>query len=224
MIGVAFFVSTIVLLASFVLGIWWLLSRQPRSRTAIEILDERLARGELSLEEHQERLAVLRPPRSQRPVGRVGLVLAALGLTGMVGSTIAAAAAGWSPMRRMMEGTDGMDGMMGGGMMDGSTGRSAPDPAEDATAETVVASEFRFHPPEVDVQEGAPVNLVLENEGRAFHTLTIPELEFELRAAPGDRVAGSLEDAEPGRYSFLCAVPGHEAAGMTGTLIVHGPS
>ncbi len=54
----------------------------------------------------------------------------------------------------------------------------------------------------------------------AFHTLTVGELGFELRANGGDSIAGAVRIERAGTYSFICAVPGHAEAGMRGTVEV----
>ena len=41
-----------------------------------------------------------------------------------------------------------------------------------------------------------------------------------LTADPGTTATGGLQVDQPGEYRFTCAVPGHVAAGMRGTLIV----
>jgi len=114
-------------------------------------------------------------------------------------------------------------GMMGGGMM-GSDQRYADAtaaPAVEAAPEVrVVAGDMYFDPVDIRVDAGATVNLVLENEGAAFHDLTIPALDFILAADGGSDAIGSIVVSEPGAYEFLCSVPGHAQAGMTGTLLV----
>jgi len=114
-------------------------------------------------------------------------------------------------------------GMMGGGMMGGGEGRSrenAPSPQPDATETRVVAGDLFFKPDELHLKAGQTVNLTLDNQGAILHDLTIGELDFALVAAPGTSSSGALTVSEPGRYDFICSVPGHAQAGMTGTLIV----
>ena len=122
---------------------------------------------------------------------------------------------------------DGM-GSMGGGMMgDGMMGSdqryadaSAAPPMATAPEVLVVAGDMYFEPAEVRIDAGVTVNLTIDNEGAAFHDLTIPALDFLLAADGGSQATGSLTIVEPGSYEFLCSVPGHAQAGMTGTLLV----
>ena len=99
----------------------------------------------------------------------------------------------------------------------------APSPKADATEYLIVASEFAFAPNEIQIRAGETVNIVLDNRGAVYHDLTISGLSFVLTADPAGRSSAALTVPEPGRYRFICSVPGHEAAGMSGTLIV-GPA
>ena len=97
---------------------------------------------------------------------------------------------------------------------------SAPSPQPNAAEYVVVAGEFVFTPDEIEIRSGETVNVVLNNRGALFHDLTVPDLGFVLAADPGERSAGAITVQEPGRYPFICAVPGHADAGMNGTLVV----
>ena len=46
--------------------------------------------------------------------------------------------------------------------------------------------------------------------------------QLDLNAA-GDKVSGVAFFEKPGKYTFFCSVPGHEAAGMKGEITVTGP-
>ncbi len=66
---------------------------------------------------------------------------------------------------------------------------------------------------------GAELTVVFHNKDLFWHTFTIDELDLNVRAPlGGTRVARF--DSPPGTYEFYCAIPGHEAAGMKGTLVV----
>jgi plastocyanin len=66
---------------------------------------------------------------------------------------------------------------------------------------------------------GGRVSIQLTNHDLFWHTLTIPELDLDLRVPVGGRRTATF-DAPPGTYRFYCAIPGHRSAGMEGTLIV----
>lgn len=179
------------------------------SGRAHAVLDERLARGEIAVEEYRERLAVL-GPKPRRILTPIATVLTAVGL---IGAIMLGATAGSGFMHRMMP---GMGSMMGGG----NTERSGAAPVAGAREVRVVAREFSFDPPEIRLRRGETVNVVFENDGGMLHTLTIGELGLDLRANGGDEIDGALRADRPGRYAFICAVSGHAEAGMRGSIIV----
>jgi len=139
---------------------------------------------------------------------------------------------GWIGLRRALGATAitalALGGCMGGPMgpmrpdmhpPDGDDAR-APSPVAGAEEVTVIATDFRFDPDELSIRAGQPVNLTLDNRGALYHDLTIEGLGFVLTANGGELGSGSLSVPEPGRYRFVCSVPGHAEAGMSGTLVV----
>lgn len=215
-----FLISAVLLVAGVILGAFAAASSTRRG--ARQILDERLARGDISTEEYRERLNALGPAREpSRALVPVAAALIALGLVGVLG---AALAGGGGLMGRMMDGMGGapmdrmMDGM--GSMMRGESGRTSDAPSPGAEEIKVTGFEFGFEPSEVRVRAGETVNLALVNRGMMFHTLTIGRLGFEVRANPGESITGALTAREPGRYQIICTVAGHADAGMRATLVV----
>jgi len=83
----------------------------------------------------------------------------------------------------------------------------------------VASRDFSFSPTELAVPAGSAVNVVLVNDGDLLHDVTIPALGFRVEAPPGSRVSASLTVVSPGRYQFICSVPGHREAGMEGVVI-----
>jgi uncharacterized cupredoxin-like copper-binding protein len=163
-----------------------------------------------------------------------GLVLVALGVAGVAFSAGRTAAAPWQrsgfgPQRGMWSGMPGwgaMPGHMGGmGNHMGWGGQSAPAgsaPSAVATAPTIdiAAIDFGLRPAQIRVKAGQTVNLALTNRGVVIHDLTIPALQFQLVAQPGQRAVGGLTVSRPGTYDVYCSVPGHREAGMIGRLVV----
>lgn len=202
----ALFVAMVV--AGLALGIWFLL-RSVASRSGPQrILEARLARGEISSDEFRDRMESLgpRPWRGNWLVGlSIGLIVA-----GVIGASVTMAVG------------PGFMHMMGGGSMmgGGEPGRSGGAPVPGARAVQVAATEFRFDPPEIQMDAGATVNVVFRVDGGMFHTFTVQGLDFELRASPGQTVRGSVRADRASRYQFICAVAGHASLGMTGTIIV----
>lgn len=197
----------------------------PSTSEARVILDERLATGEIDPVEHQERLATLErheePTSARRPWALVAGIVAVVLLIGLaiLLMTPAGPGGGWGPQRGGPMG-DHMPGMMGGGT---TTESDAPDAATDVDELTIEAGDLYFSPDEVEVTAGETVNLVLDNQGDAFHDLDIDGIDFRLAADPGTTDTGALTIDEPGTYTFSCTVPGHASAGMEGTITVVAP-
>ena len=126
--------------------------------------------------------------------------ITALALSGCMGGPM-------GPMRPGMHPPEGNDAR-------------APSPVAGAEEVIVIATDFSFDPDELSIRAGQSVNLTLNNRGTLYHDLTIEGLGFVLTASGGERGSGSLTVPEPGRYRFVCSVPGHAEAGMTGTLVV----
>ena len=86
----------------------------------------------------------------------------------------------------------------------------------------VTAIDYHFH----DAHPTFPIapgrELIVDNEGRNAHNVTIPALEFSRDVRPGGRlVVGRVADMlEPGRYDLICQI--HLDRGMTGTIVIAG--
>ncbi len=88
----------------------------------------------------------------------------------------------------------------------------------------VVADEYLFDPSSVVVEGGgAPVELVLDNQGSIAHNLRLfdgaDEVGGTATFAGGDQRSASVELA-PGAYRMVCTVADHEELGMVGELEV----
>ena len=97
----------------------------------------------------------------------------------------------------------------------GSSGLSS------ATSVAVIAgkpSEFRFTLSKKTVPKGAVVFKVT-NRGTTAHDFRIAGKKTKLlRKGASTTLTAAL--SKPGKYPFLCTVPGHAAGGMKGTLTV----
>lgn len=180
---------------------------------AIELLDRRLASGDLTVEEHAERRGVLMQAGATTSGQRTWAVpVAVIVLVVVVAIAAATSAGSW----RGPHGGGWMGGHMGTG---GSTGASAQTVADGRTVE-VEAGDLWFTPETIEVIAGQPINLELVNTGQVFHDLTVPAADLVISAESGDEISGGLVLADPGTYEFLCSVPGHAQAGMRGTIVV----
>jgi uncharacterized cupredoxin-like copper-binding protein len=97
---------------------------------------------------------------------------------------------------------------------------SAAGPAEPQTIH-LEATEFAFSTPTVPLKAGQPVTLHFTNKGQIDHELAIEEWNVQTELLrPGQTATLTFTPQETGTFTFLCAIPGHTAAGMTGTINV----
>jgi manganese oxidase len=106
-----------------------------------------------------------------------------------------------------------------------SSGPAAP-PAEAAAGEApaaveVTLSEFDVVPGAIEIAAGGTLNVT--NAGAAEHDLQVVDTDLATpMLGAGEAASLAIGDLAPGVYEVLCSVPGHDSAGMTATLTVHG--
>lgn len=99
----------------------------------------------------------------------------------------------------------------------GNGADDAADDVDDDALRLVGQDDLRWDVEELEAEAGT-VEFVIECDG-VNHNLVIDELDEEIAAcAAGETASGSIE-LEPGDYTYVCTVPGHEAT-MRGTLTV----
>ena len=103
-------------------------------------------------------------------------------------------------------------------------GTGGPDGADldvvtdDGVLRVVGRDDLRWNVEELTAPAGT-IEFELVCEDAANHNLVIDEVDVEVAAcAPGEAVRGTIE-LEPGTYTYLCTVPGHERT-MRGELTV----
>ncbi len=99
----------------------------------------------------------------------------------------------------------------------------AADRAIDASAQRVeiVARNVAFEPREIRIEAGRWTVVEFTNADGTFHDWMVDGLaNVDAGARPGQTTALRFVIDAPGTYRFLCTVPGHEEAGMVGTLVV----
>lgn len=85
----------------------------------------------------------------------------------------------------------------------------------------VVLTEYRYEPPSINLKVGQKVKLSLRNDGTVVHDFSVPDIKFASGdIAPSEKKTVELTFKKPGIYRILCTVPGHEALGMTGAVVV----
>ncbi len=109
---------------------------------------------------------------------------------------------------------------------------------EGPSAQATVAIHYsRFAPEEITVPAGVPVTITLRNDDPIDHEWIVgpPEVHERHRTGtepfharlPSEVTVPALSTRtttltfeHPGRYAYICHLPGHEAYGMVGTLHV----
>lgn len=109
-----------------------------------------------------------------------------------------------------------------------SPGAATPT-TDEAAAETVTIEsvDIDFIPDEVTIPANTDVTIELPNNGTILHTFVIndknnpdvPNLDIRVEMAPGSTEQVTV-NAPAGDYYYWCDIPGHEPAGMYGTLHV----
>src|SRR5438105_3416656 len=81
---------------------------------------------------------------------------------------------------------------------------------------------FAYNPATLSIDAGKAATITLKNPDAVIHDIVVRGLptEFKIEAQPGKDASGSLTVDKAGSYEFYCSQPGHEAAGMKGTLTV----
>ncbi|MEW5990414.1 MAG: cupredoxin domain-containing protein [Chloroflexota bacterium] len=86
--------------------------------------------------------------------------------------------------------------------------------------------DMRFVPNRIDAKVGVPLRVQLINRGTErhdlnFQSLHMPGLEgVEAILEPGETRTITLTFDQAGTHTFICTLPGHAAAGMTGAAFV----
>ena len=95
----------------------------------------------------------------------------------------------------------------------------------DGTAR-IVLEDFRFTPNRIDAKVRVPLTVQLTNRGTERHDLNFESLHMpglagvESILEPAETRTITLTFDQPGTHTFICSLPGHAAAGMTGAAYV----
>jgi nitrite reductase (NO-forming) len=98
---------------------------------------------------------------------------------------------------------------------------SAP-PAQTVGTITIEAFDLGFTPSTVEVDQAGTYTVELKNTGTILHDLTFAD-GTKIQAAAGTTATGEVV-IPVGGLTFICSVPGHEQAGMSGAVTVKGAS
>jgi plastocyanin len=88
-------------------------------------------------------------------------------------------------------------------------------------AYVVTAIDYHFHDAHPTTPIGPGRDLVVQNDGRNLHNVTIPGTTYSQDVAPGRRLV--IRDIAaflggPGEYPFFCRF--HHSLGMTGVIVI----
>lgn len=105
-------------------------------------------------------------------------------------------------------------------------GSLPPIPQEEVEAPqareiTVSGTEYRFSPGSITVSAGERVKVTFKNTGSILHNFVVKDLGISTKTI-GSGQTDTIEFTAPqsGTYTFICSVPGHQVAGMEGSLEV----
>jgi nitrite reductase (NO-forming) len=99
-------------------------------------------------------------------------------------------------------------------------GCGGSQPAQPPLAVTLHAQDIKFDVTTIQVTVDQPVQLTYINEGVIDHAFAIPGLVAEQKVRPGQTVVFRFTPDKVGQFKYVCVIPGHEMAGMVGTLVV----
>jgi cytochrome c6 len=110
-------------------------------------------------------------------------------------------------------------GLAAAGMLSPSRGAASPSVAGAKTTNvTVTMTDFKFRLSKKTVPTGTVIFTVV-NKGKVAHDFKIAGKKTK-RLAPGEKAKLTVKFKKNGRFSYICTVPGHAAAGMKGKLPV----
>ena len=98
-----------------------------------------------------------------------------------------------------------------------SGGGVAVAPSGGVSTLEVSLKDFAIDPGDLRVAAGSVLEIA--NDGKVVHNLAVDGTASDM-FDPGEGGSLDLGDLDPGSYTMICEVPGHEAAGMKGTLVI----
>jgi uncharacterized cupredoxin-like copper-binding protein len=90
------------------------------------------------------------------------------------------------------------------------------------TTLTMSEKEFSITPATAKAHTGK-IDVFVNNDGTIIHNFAVnvdgkPVISSDVK--PGQKIQFTVTIDKPGDYTYYCAIPGHEQAGMKGTLTV----
>ena len=100
-----------------------------------------------------------------------------------------------------------------------ASARTEPQAHSSATTVNVTGKEFSFKLSAKSIARPGKVTFNFKNAGHMLHDFKINGKKTPL-IKPGKTAKLTVSFKRKGRYSYLCTVPGHAAAGMRGVFTV----
>ena len=104
------------------------------------------------------------------------------------------------------------------GLLLAACGEDAP--AQPPLEMRILAQDIKFDVKTLMVKVDQPVKLTYINQGSIDHAFKIEGIVNEYKVKPGETHVFQFTPSKAGQFKFVCAMPGHEPAGMVGTLVV----
>ena len=83
--------------------------------------------------------------------------------------------------------------------------------------------DFRFNPSTITLKAGQPLQVTFQNSGEILHDFTVQQglaRPITILEDGGKSGTATVTYDKPGTYKFFCSQPGHDQAGMHGTITV----
>ena len=103
----------------------------------------------------------------------------------------------------------------GGGGQQGGTASPPPQ----ATTVAVPETEFKFEPKAMAAKAGR-VTFEIKNAGSVEHNFIVEKTDVKVEGIQPGLTKTVSATLAAGTYTILCTIPGHQEAGMTGTLTI----
>lgn len=103
----------------------------------------------------------------------------------------------------------------------GATSAGGAGVADAPTVTGVVTTEnSAFLETSLTMKNGEVLGLFITNKDALAHSFDVDTLGIHAQLPPNSTTAVAIEPTGPGDLEFYCAVPGHRAAGMVGTISI----
>lgn len=102
----------------------------------------------------------------------------------------------------------------------GGGGQTQPSgPSTGGQTLTIGGTEFKFQPPTLTAKAGT-ITFTFTNKGAIAHSFRIRGQSGGIETLDPGKTATATFKLKAGTYAYYCDIPGHEDAGMKGTLTV----